>query len=129
MFTEYEGEDIFLYPQEKLMLANEGSWMFYYVDQETAQNLCEYAIEAAVVKKCRYKENAEGACRFYVAADDKKGHHKVLEYFIENDLIRHTASGKLFNIGFKSTDTEEVLFKLSDFVELETGSILSMNLF
>ena len=60
-------------------------------------------------------------------------HKKVIAFFLENDLVRRTKSGKLYNISFK-LDVQTIAgqyqndfkaaVKLADFVDLTTGKWL-----
>lgn len=65
--------------------------------------------------------------------DDDEAHRRVIAFMLEQDLIRRTKSGKLFNIGFKLDDQTrarvyEAAFKaqirLGDFIDLESGEFL-----
>lgn len=113
-----------------------GKWMFFYGYEGVlfAEEMCRKAVEEGVVRQAkRYSVNAPGgsgsAC-FYVRADDADGHRDVLRFFLANDLIRRTKTGRLYNISFKLD--EQTLhgnyggsftpaIRLADFVDLETG--------
>lgn len=65
--------------------------------------------------------------------DDIEGHKRVIKYFLENDLIRKTKAGKLYNISFKLDDQTRVgeygagfhsEIKLVQFVDLNTGEFI-----
>ena len=62
--------------------------------------------------------------------DDIEGHRKILQFFLDNDLIRKTTKGKLYNIAFKLDEQTKrgeygedfvAELKLDSFIDLETG--------
>ena len=78
-----------------------GKWMYFFGDRERAEKICKSAINQGVVSECKHTDGETGVACFYLNGDDIKGHKKVIQFFIDNDLIRRTKSGKLYNISFK----------------------------
>lgn len=69
-------------------------------------------------------------CCFYSNGDDVEAHKRTIQFFLENNLIRKTKAGKLYNISFKFDDQTRAgeygeLFqseiKLDRFLDLTTG--------
>lgn len=108
-----------------------GKWMHFTSDTAFAARICRDAVERGIVRTA--KHTAEGdniLCCFYLECDDMDAHKRVLSYFLENDLIRRTKTGKLYNISFKlDVQTKSGDYgpgfksdiKLSQFVDLTTG--------
>lgn len=120
-----------------------GKWMYFFnkKDIKNVSNICRSAIEKDIVKCCKHnndfgcKNNPYGdgnfgvAC-FYLHFDDIDTHKKTLEFFLENNLIKKTKTGKLYNISFK-LDSQTLSnqygsnfnssIKLSNFINLESG--------
>lgn len=109
-----------------------GKWMYFYRDFD-ASPICEKAIQEHVVKECKHSNAFDGVCCFYLEDDDIDTHKKVIQYFIDNNLIRRTKTGKLYNISFKH-DSETLSgkygknyhpdIKLERFIDLNTGKWL-----
>lgn len=106
-----------------------GKWMYYFGDKEKAERVCEKAINEGVVKECKHSDKETGVACFYLNGDDVEGHKKVIQFFIDNDLIRRTKTGKLYNISFKfdkQTNNGEYgkdfegIIKLEEFIDLNT---------
>ena len=115
---------------KELETDNCGKWMYFFNDVDFASSICKKAIEAGVVKQCKHSDNSEGVCCFYLSGDDINAHKRVIQFFLDNDLIRRTKTGKLYNISFKYDDqtdageygagfTAEI--KLDQFLDLNTG--------
>lgn len=110
-----------------------GKWMHFFNNKEFAVHICEEAIAQGICVESKHTDAEEGVCCFYLNCDDTEGHKKVLSYFIENDLIRKTKTGKLYNISFKLDDQTRAgeygadfhsEIKLEQFVNLNTGEFL-----
>ena len=107
-----------------------GKWMYFFQDAKFAAKICKQAIEQNIVQECKHSNAPEGVSCFYLDDDDITGHKRVIEFFIKNDLIRRTKTGKLYNISFKH-DTQTLAgeygedyhsdIKLDEFVDLQTG--------
>lgn len=113
---------------------------FFNKDEfEIAQNACKNAIKNHVVVECKHTDldivtiTNSGVCCFYCNGYNKQEMKWVIKFMLENDLIRKTKSGRLYNISFKfDTQTHmgqygedfHAQIKLSDFVDLNTGAFL-----
>lgn len=110
-----------------------GKWMYFFKDRQFVEVICKNAIERNIVEECKHSNADDGVACFYLNDDDTDGHRRVIKYFLENDLIRKTKKGRLYNISFKH-DTQTLAgeygenyhsdIKLADFVDLETGEII-----
>ena len=78
-----------------------GKWMCFFSDKEFIEEMCKKAIEKGAITEAKHTDAIEGVACFYLNGDDFEGHKKILSFFIENDLIRKTKTGKLYNIAFK----------------------------
>lgn len=107
-----------------------GKWMYFFSDRSRAELLTRQAVEQGVclVAKCGTAE--DGVACFYVDRGDKKTHKKIISYFIQNDMIRKTKSGRFYNISFKLDeqtknneygDDYDSELKLEELIDLETG--------
>ena len=122
--------------------ATMGKWMFFFNSSciEAVEDICAKAIEQKVLKECkcsnpdgaefRLYDNSQGVACFYCDYNDEAAHKRILKYFIENNLIRKTKSGKLYNVSFKLDEQTENgeygkdfkgAIKLDRFVDLTTG--------
>lgn len=110
-----------------------GKWMHFFNNKEFAVHICEEAVVNSICVEAKHTDASEGVCCFYLNCDDIEGHKKVLSYFIKNDLIRKTKTGKLYNISFKLDDQTRAgeygagfhsEIKLENFVNLNTGELL-----
>lgn len=115
-----------------------GKWMFFFADQEFAQRMCMRAIEQEACQECKCTDmessgEPRGVTCFYIEGDDLEAHKSVLSFMLENNLIRRTKTGRLFNISFKFDDQTrageygadfEGKLKLDQFVDLQTGEWL-----
>ena len=116
-----------------------GKWMFFFNDIEFVEEVCREAALGKVVAECKHSscetlaKGRRGVACFYLNMDDDEAHRRVIAFMLEQDLIRRTKSGKLFNIGFKLDDQTrareyEAAFKaqirLGDFIDLESGEFL-----
>lgn len=112
-----------------------GKWMYFFTDQELAIELCAKAIEEHACYKCKCTDletimRLSGVICFYLNGDDIEGHKRIITFMIENNLIRKTKKGKLFDISFKFNEQTsageygadfEGQLKLSQFVDLNSG--------
>lgn len=110
-----------------------GKWMHFFNDKEFATHICEEVIVKGICTESKHTDADEGVCCFYLNCDDIEGHKRVIKYFIENDLIRKTKTGKLYNISFKLDDQTRAgeygtdyhsEVKLEQFVNLNTGEFI-----
>ena len=115
-----------------------GKWMYFFDDQMFAQNICQKAIDEKVCYECKCSDldmisDKAGVICFYLNGDDIDNHKRVIQFMIENNLIRKTKTGKLYNISFKydkqtrageySADFEGKI-KLERFIDLRTGEFI-----
>ncbi len=115
-----------------------GKWMFFFNrnEVEKVDEICKNAIERDIVASCKYTDvntltfKNDGVCCFYLHYDDEDSHKKVITYFLENNLISKTKTGKLYNISFKKDaqtrageygDDFSSEIKLEQFISLYTG--------
>lgn len=121
-----------------------GKWMYFFKESDNVnyvKKLCADAVEQGIVSEAKhtnpdsfglnpYGSDDSGVCCFYLNCDDIDRHKKVLSYFIKNNMIQKTKTGKLYNISFKLDNQTRAMeygdkFKgkitLSDFIDLETG--------
>ncbi|MPM56866.1 hypothetical protein SDC9_103682 [bioreactor metagenome] len=104
--------------------------MYFFDNKEFVSKICSNAVKMNIVNEAKHNNAEEGVSCFYISADDIEAHKKVISYFIENNLIRKTKSGRLYNISFKldnqtrngeygSGFTSDI--KLANFINLDTG--------
>ena len=117
-----------------------GKWMYFFKaqDQEFAKMICQKAINEEIVYECKctdieFTNTDEGVICFYLNEDDTENHRRVIQFMLNNDLIRKTKTGKLYNISFKLDnqtrageygDSFESKLKLEHFVNLLTGEFI-----
>ena len=78
-----------------------GKWMYFFKDRDFIAKLCQEAVENGVVAEAKHSNANEGVSCFYLNCDDIDLHKKVIKFFLDNNLIRRTKNGKLYNISFK----------------------------
>ncbi len=114
-----------------------GKWMYFYKSPEerefTAQR-CQDAVEKCIVAEAKVSDHpVEGASCFYLKIDDMEGHKRVIQYFLDNNMIRRTKAGRLYNISFKlDSQTRageygkdfQAELKLEQLMDLNTGAWL-----
>lgn len=109
-----------------------GKWMWFFNDLSQASYNCSLAVATNVVTqaKCTYPLIRDGVCCLYCGFLDFDRHIKILQFMMDNNLIRKTKTGKLYNISFKlDSDTRKKrygkafnpLLKLKYFINLDTG--------
>ena len=108
-----------------------GKWMYFFDDEEFVAKICKDAVELGIVVESKHSDNAAGVSCFYLECDDLEGHKKVIQYFLDNNLIKKTKTGKLYNISFKLDDQTRAGeygddfqsdIKLEKFLDLYTGT-------
>lgn len=97
------------------------------------------AVKEGVVVKAKHtsrdvlEEEGKGVCCFYLNGDDKEAHRRILRYMVDKKLVLRTRAGRFYNISFKYDEqpasgehgqSSSPAFKLSDFMDLETGEFL-----
>ncbi len=107
-----------------------GKWMYFFESKEFVSELCKKAVEMGVVKESKYSSADSGVSCFYLNGDDVTTHKKVIQYFLDNNLIRKTKKGRYYNIAFKYDDQTrageygddfQAEIKLEQFMDLDTG--------
>lgn len=110
-----------------------GKWMYFFDNKEFVAKICEDSVKMNIVNEAKHNNSKEGVACFYLSVDDIDGHKRVISYFMKNNLIRRTKSGRLYNISFKLDsqtrageygDEFKSDIKLSKFVNLDTGEWL-----
>jgi len=111
-------------------LYKEGKWVLFFKDMEWAINICRKAINDNAIDSCKHSSNNNGVICFYLNNDDIGGHKKLIAWFLKNNMIKKTKSGKLTNISFKLNEQTFsgkydknfiASIKLEDFIDLKTG--------
>lgn len=122
--------------EEKLDEHKCGKWMYFFDDQSFAQKICEKAIAEGVCYECKCTDmevqmTPQGVICFYLNGDDRANHKRVIQFMMDNKLIRKTKTGKYYNISFKFDDQTrageygadfEGKIKLEQFIDLKTGA-------
>jgi hypothetical protein len=107
-----------------------GKWMYFFDNKEFVSEMCQKAINEDIVVESKHSEDNTGVACFYLNGDDLVCHKKVIEFFLENKLIRRTKTGRLYNIAFKFDDQTrageygadfKAEIKLEQFIDLTTG--------
>lgn len=112
-----------------------GKWMYFFDNQDFAMQICEKAIEENVCYECKCSDLEltgveSGVVCFYLNGDDMEGHHKVIQFMLDNHLIPKTKTGRLYNMSFKFDDQTRAgqygagfdgKIKLEQFIDLNTG--------
>ena len=120
--------------EKKLNKEKCGKWMHFFTDQEFAIDICRKAIEENVCYECKCSDLAlqgeSGVICFYLNGDDIENHKRVIEFMLNNNLIRKTKAGRFYNESFKFDNQTraheyganfEGKLKLEDFIDLYTG--------
>ncbi len=107
-----------------------GKWMYFFDDRAFVERICAEAIKTGAILECKHTDGPSGVTCFYLECDDIEAHKRILHFFLDNNLIRRTKKGRLYNIGFKLDDQTragqygtdfQTEIKLDKFVNLETG--------
>jgi hypothetical protein len=110
-----------------------GKWMYFFSDKKFAAQICKTAVKKGVVEEAKYSDDSSGVVCFYLNYDDIDAHKRIITYFLKNDLVRRTKTGRLYNISFKrdsQTSSGEygndfhADIRLADFLDLNTGEWL-----
>ena len=108
-----------------------GKWMYFFNDLDFARKICIEAVKSGVVQEAKHSDNIEGVCCFYLDCDDIQTHKRVIQFLLDNNLIKKTKAGKLYNMSFKfdkQTSSGEYgkefqsEIKLDRFIDLYTGA-------
>ena len=107
-----------------------GKWMYFFGDRSFIEKICQECVEKNIVSEAKHSNADNGVACFYTNIDDIESHKKILEYFIENNMIKKTKSGRFYNISFKlDSQTLDGKYgenfvaevKLDQFLDLDTG--------
>ena len=107
-----------------------GKWMYHFNNLSFAAKISEKAVSEGIVVESKHSIAEEGMCCFYLNNDDTIGHKRCIQFFLDNNLIPKTKTGKLYNISFKLNEqTRKGEYgnkyhsdlKLENFLDLETG--------
>lgn len=120
----YTGDDKNLEPHKT------GKWMYFFSDRTVAAKLCEKSIKDKIVVSAKHRDGTDGVICFYLHYDDMDAHRRTIQFFLDNNLIRRSKSGKFYDISFKLDDQTRAGeygddfhsgIKLSKFIDLNTG--------
>ena len=78
-----------------------GKWMYFFGDRKFIEKICKECVENEIVCEAKHSNSTDGVACFYLNIDDIEGHKKVIEFFIKNNMIKKTKSGRFYNISFK----------------------------
>lgn len=115
---------------EKFDKEKVGKWIIGFNGWDFAAKICKEAVDTGVVFESKHSDDLKGVCCFYLNGDDIEAHKRVIKYFLDNNLIRKTKTGKLHNIAFKYDEQTrageygedfQAEIKLDSFLNLETG--------
>lgn len=115
-----------------------GKWMYFFEDQEYAKQICQKAIDEKVCYECKCTDmenqmKPTGVACFYLNGDDIENHKKVIQFMINNNLIKKTKTGRFYNNSFKFDNQTiageygedfEGKIKLDQFIDLQTGEFI-----
>lgn len=117
-----------------------GKWMYFFKpeDEKTVSEICKKAIEENIVdcvKRTKfYGDEKSGVCCFYNSLSDVTGHRKIIKFFMDNNMLQRSKSGKEYVEESFKTDKQtrngeygkqfKPILKLSDFIDLKTGEFI-----
>ncbi|MDR0489560.1 MAG: hypothetical protein LBG99_09285 [Propionibacteriaceae bacterium] len=125
----YIGDDSTLAPDKT------GKWMYFFNNLSFVRDACERAVANGVVVEAKHSDASRGVACFYLNSDDIAAHRKTITFFLENNLIRRTKSGRLYDISFKlDSQTEAGEYaggfhsdtRLSTFLDLNTAEWINL---
>ncbi len=129
----------YLSGQENLLEKHKcGKWMHFFENQEFAQQICQKAIDENVCYECKCTDMETamaptGVICFNLNGDDIENHKRVIQFMIDNDLIKKTKTGRFYNNSFKFDDQTrageygadfEGKIKLDQYINLQTGEFI-----
>ena len=132
MIVLHKGEWVFYLGDNIRSLNNEkvGKWMYFFDNREFVSELCGKAIEDGIVVESKHSDADSGVSCFYLNGDDINSHKRVIQFFLDNNLIKKTKAGKFYNISFKYDNQTRAgeygegfvaEIKLDNFLDLTTG--------
>ncbi len=78
-----------------------GKWILQFYNSEFGDKICQKAVDEGIVAQAKHSNAESGVCCFYVEYDDNAAHKRCIKFFLDNDLIRKTKTGRLYNISYK----------------------------
>ena len=78
-----------------------GKWILHIYNSEFGDKICQKAVDEGIVAQAKHSNAESGVCCFYVEYDDNAAHKRCIKFFLDNDLIRKTKTGRLYNISYK----------------------------
>lgn len=78
-----------------------GKWMYFFDDVNKAETYCAEAVQKGIVAEAKHSNAENGVSCFYLNVDEIDRHKEVIRFFIDNNMIQKTKTGKLYNISFK----------------------------
>lgn len=106
-----------------------GKWTFSFNNKHTAAKLIEAAINSNVCTHGKHTLGDGGAVCLYASGSDIDAHSRVIDFMIDNKLLRLTSAYNYADMHFKFNGQSwnkqfgnpyDGLIKLSDFIDLDT---------
>lgn len=127
--------------KNKLNTKKCGKWMIFFSDQKFAREICLKAIQQKACYLCKCIDMETRKCKtgvicFYQNGDDIDNHKRIINFMIENNLIKRTKTGRYHNNSFKFDyqtrnkeygDDYERKITLSMFIDLNSGEWIFEN--
>ncbi len=108
-----------------------GKWMYFFRGEEGrkfTEDCCRETVEKGIVQESKLSDNNEGVACFYLNIDDIEGHKRIIQYFLDHEMIRRTKTGKLYNISFKLDNQTDAGAYGNDFkAELKLDNLINLN--
>lgn len=107
-----------------------GKWMYFFNNKDFISKICKKAIEENIVDTCKHTNDNDGVACFYIEYDNLNAHRKVINFFLENNLIPKTKNGRYYDISFKTDEQTlngeygndfKAKMKLNQFIDLKNG--------
>lgn len=107
-----------------------GKWMYFFNNKDFISKICKKAIEENIVDTCKHTNDNDGVACFYIEYDNLNAHRKVINFFLENNLIPKTKKGRYYDISFKTDEQTlngeygndfKAKMKLHQFIDLKNG--------
>lgn len=107
-----------------------GKWMYFFNNKDFISKICKKAIEENIVDTCKHTNDNDGVACFYIEFDNLDENRKVINFFLENNLIPKTKNGRYYDISFKTDEQTlngeygndfKAKMKLHQFIDLKNG--------
>ncbi len=107
-----------------------GKWMFYYKSREFAVQIITKAIDQEIVTYAKHTKSSSGIACLYASGTNIENNLQVINFMIENNLIRLTNDLNYFDTTFKFNSQSwqkeygnpfEGTIRLSSLIDLNTG--------